>query len=160
MPYRYSKLYEAKDGNSLYLTIDSNIQYYLEKNLQDMAAKFKVEAGACAIMMNAKTGAIYGMATTPSFDLNNPADITDQSALEYINSLSDDAQADALMEARAAQWKNKAVTDRYIPGSVFKVITSSGAIEENIIDVDTSTFNCTNTIRVAGKDMHCWNYPA
>lgn len=159
MPYRYSKLYEAKDGNSLYLTIDSNIQYYLEKNLQDMAAKFKVEAGACAIMMNAKTGAIYGMATTPSFDLNNPADITDQSALEYINSLSDDAQADALMEARAAQWKNKAVTDRYIPGSVFKVITSSGAIEENIIDVDTSTFNCTNTIRVAGKDMHCWNYP-
>ncbi len=159
MPYRYSKLYEAQEGNSLYLTIDSNIQYYLEKNIQDMTNEFKLDAGACAIMMNAKTGAIYGMATTPTFDLNNPADITTESVKQYIDSLSGDEQSEALMNARAAQWKNKSVTDRYIPGSVFKVITSAAAIEEDVIDVDTSNFECTNTINVAGIDMHCWNYP-
>lgn len=159
MPYRYSKLYEAQDGNSLYLTIDSNIQYYLEKNIQDMAAEFEIEAGACAVMMNAKTGAVYGMATTPTFDLNNPADITDETAMQYINTLTGDEQSEALMNARAAQWKNKSVTDRYIPGSVFKVITGSAAIEENVIDINSSTFNCTNTIDVAGTPFHCWNYP-
>lgn len=160
MPYRYSKLYEAQDGNSLYLTIDSNIQYYLEKNIQDMTNQFQLAEGACAIMMNVKTGAVYGMATTPNYDLNNPAEITDANKKAYIDSITDeDKKSEELMNARAAQWKNKAVTDRYIPGSVFKVITSSGAIEENVIDVNTSTFNCTNTIEIAGKPMHCWNYP-
>jgi stage V sporulation protein D (sporulation-specific penicillin-binding protein) len=160
MPYRYSKLYEAQDGNSLYLTIDSNIQYYLEKNIQDMTKEFQLAEGACAIMMNVKTGAIYGMATTPSYDLNNPAEITDESKAKYIESITDEEKkSEELMNARAAQWKNKSVTDRYIPGSVFKVITSSAAIEENVIDVNTSTFNCTNTINVSGTDIHCWNYP-
>lgn len=160
MPYRYSKLYEAQDGNSLYLTIDSNIQYYLEKNIQDMTEKFKIEAGACAVMMNVKTGAVYGMATTPSYDLNNPADIKDELTVQYINSLtSEEEKSEALMNARATQWKNKSVTDRYIPGSVFKVITGSAAIEENVIDIGTSSFNCTNTIDVAGTTIHCWNWP-
>ncbi len=159
MPYRYSKLYEAKDGNSLHLTIDSNIQYYLEKNVQDMANEFKIDAGACAIMMNAKTGAIYGMATTPTFDLNNPAEITTESVKQYIESLSEEEQQEAMMNARAAQWKNKSVTDRYIPGSVFKVITSSAAIEENVIDIDTSSFDCAGIAHVSGVPIRCWNYP-
>lgn len=160
MPYRYSKLYEAQNGNSLYLTIDSNIQYYLEKNIQDMTKEFQLNEGACAIMMNVKTGAIYGMATTPNYDLNNPAEITDENKLKYIESITNEEEkSEALMNARAAQWKNKSVTDRYIPGSVFKVITSSAAIEEKVIDVNTSTFNCTNTINVSGTDIHCWNYP-
>ncbi|MDE7120973.1 MAG: peptidoglycan glycosyltransferase, partial [Oscillospiraceae bacterium] len=77
MPYRYSTTYPAEDGSSLYLTLDSTLQYYLEKNLQAMCEKFKVRNRACGIIMNAKTGAIYAMGTYPSFDLNNPSMIYD-----------------------------------------------------------------------------------
>lgn len=77
MPYRYSKTYEAQDGNSLYLTIDRTLQYSLEKNLEEMVSQFEIEDRACGIIMNAKTGAVLAMATAPGFDLNNPSDVAD-----------------------------------------------------------------------------------
>ena len=76
MPYRYSTTYEAKDGASLYLTLDSTMQYYLEKSMSEMVEKFEVNDRATGIIMNPKTGAIYAMATCPSFDLNNPVSYT------------------------------------------------------------------------------------
>ena len=160
MPYRYSKLYEAEDGDSIYLTIDYTLQNILEKNIEEMVKTHKIANRACGIIMNAKTGAIYAMSTAPSFDLNNPAvipedsvfsEISDEPVMNYINQLSGDAQKTALVKAREVQWRNKAITETYTPGSVFKVITSSAALEEKVISL-TEQFSCTGSYNGIG----CW----
>ncbi len=145
MPYRYAKTYEAQDGNSLYLTIDRTLQYVLEKNLDEMVTKFEVEDRACGIIMNAKTGAVLAMATGPGFDLNNPSEVDELSIarmaqdmglldidkndvikseqVKSLNaSLTKDQYTEAYVAAREQQWKNKTITELYIPGSVFKVL--------------------------------------
>jgi len=181
MPYRYAKTYEAQDGNSVYLTIDRTLQYSLEKNLEEAISEFKVEDRACGIIMNAKTGAVLAMATSPGFDLNNPGDVSDQliaqmaqdmefypefdpnefitedKAGAMVESLSEEQYNEAYMSAREQQWKNKAITELYIPGSVFKVITSSAALEEKAITIEDS-FDCTGALVVVeGTDpIHCW----
>lgn len=181
MPYRYAKTYEAQDGNSVYLTIDRTLQYSLEKNLEETVSQFQVEDRACGIIMNAKTGEILAMATAPGFDLNNPGDvsdlliaqmaqdmgllkdvdpneyITEDRASSLVKQLSEKDYGDAYMAAREQQWKNKAITELYIPGSVFKVITSSAALEEKAITLNDS-FNCTGQLVVVdGTDpIHCW----
>ncbi|MDE5584444.1 MAG: PASTA domain-containing protein [Ruminococcus sp.] len=152
LPYRYSKTYSAKNGDDVYLTIDSEIQYCLEKNLEEMVTEFEVKNRACAILMNAKTGAVYGMATYPSFDLNNPYDVADPVASEKIALLSGDEQTKATAEECEKQWKNKCVTEIYEPGSVFKVITSAAAIEENLINLDTDSFFCSGSVPVPGAN--------
>lgn len=179
MPYRYAKTYEAQDGNSLYLTIDRTLQYVLEKNLDEMVTKFEVEDRACGIIMNAKTGAVLAMATGPGFDLNNPSDVDELSIarmaqdmglldidkndvikseqVKSLNaSLTKDQYTEAYVAAREQQWKNKAITELYIPGSVFKVITSSAALEEKVISVN-DMFDCSGVAVVADAKMHCWN---
>lgn len=179
MPYRYAKTYEAQDGNSLYLTIDRTLQYVLEKNLDEMVTKFEVEDRACGIIMNAKTGAVLAMATGPGFDLNNPSEVDELSIarmaqdmglldidkndvikseqVKSLNaSLTKDQYTEAYVAAREQQWKNKAITELYIPGSVFKVITSSAALEEKVISVN-DMFDCNGVAVVADAKMHCWN---
>ena len=84
MPYRYSTTYEAEDGASLYLTLDSTLQYYLEKSMDEMVQKYEVKDRATGIIMNPKTGAIYAMATCPTFDLNNPSEIYDATKKEEL----------------------------------------------------------------------------
>lgn len=144
LPYKYSKTYDAKNGDDLYLTIDSNIQYMLEKNLEKMVDEFKVKNRGCAILMNCKTGAIYGMATYPSFDLNEPYEITDPTALAAIKQITDEKKAEEQTKAaRETQWKNKCITERYEPGSVFKVLTSAAGIEENLIDFTKPCYVCS-----------------
>ncbi len=180
MPYRYSKTYEAQDGNSLYLTIDRTLQYSLEKNLDEMVSQFQIEDRACGIIMNAKTGAILAMATTPGFDLNNPSDVADlqiaqtaqdlgfldidkneyieeSKAAQWIETLSKEQYTEAYVSSREQQWKNKAITELYIPGSVFKVITSSAALEENVLKIDDN-FDCSGAIVVyeGTPPIHCW----
>lgn len=181
MPYRYAKTYEAQDGNSVYLTIDRTLQYSLEKNLEETVSQFQIEDRACGIIMNAKTGAILAMATAPGFDLNNPSDVSDQRIAqmaqdmgflpnvdknEYITEdmseqlvkgLGKEQYNDAYMSAREKQWKNKAITELYIPGSVFKVITSSAALEEKAITINDS-FNCVGEVVVVEgtPPIHCW----
>ena len=181
MPYRYAKTYEAQDGNSVYLTIDRTLQYSLEKNLEETVSQFQVEDRACGIIMNAKTGEILAMATAPGFNLNNPGDvsdiliaqmaqdmgflkdvdpneyITEDKASSLVKKLSEKDYEDAYMAAREQQWKNKAITELYIPGSVFKVITSSAALEEKVITLNDS-FNCSGALVVVdGTDpIHCW----
>lgn len=180
MPYRYSKTYEAQDGNSLYLTIDRTLQYSLEKNLEEIVSQFEIEDRACGIIMNAKTGAILAMATAPGFDLNNPSDVDDlqiaqtaqdlgflniekndvikkDTAKSLLDTLTEKQYTDAYVAAREQQWKNKAITELYIPGSVFKVVTSSAALEESVIKT-SDTFDCTGAVTVyeGTQPIHCW----
>lgn len=158
MPYRNEKLYEAQDGNSLVLTIDTTLQYYLEKNLEEMYNKYELDNRACGIIMNVNTGAILAMATCPSFDLNNPSEIIDQRTLSKLDLISDEEErTSAEANARELQWKNKAVAETYIPGSVFKVITSAAAFEEDLIDLDNDTFFCSGAVTIPGapKPIKC-----
>lgn len=159
LPYRYSKTYSAKNGDDVYLTIDTEIQYTLEKYLAEMVSKFEVKNRACAILMNAKTGAIYGMATNPSFDLNEPYEVADPLAIERISQLTGDAATKATANAREAQWKNKCITEIYEPGSVFKVITSAAAVEENLIDFNNDSFYCSGSVTIPGAaPIHCHDW--
>lgn len=158
LPYRYSKTYEPQNGNDVHLTIDSNIQYMLEKHLQEMNTEFNVANRSCAILMNAKTGAVYGMATYPGFDLNEPYEIYDPMIAAQVNSIIDETEKDKkLAAAREAQWCNKCITENYEPGSVFKVITSASAIEDDLIDFEKSDFYCKGFIELPGafKPIHC-----
>ena len=115
MPYRYSTTYEAKDGASLYLTLDSTMQYYLEKSMSEMVEKFEVNDRATGIIMNPKTGAIYAMATCPSFDLNNPSEIYDPVVAAQLKELPESEYQDAYLEAREKQWRNKAISEINLP---------------------------------------------
>lgn len=151
LPYRYSKTYAPQDGGDVYLTIDMNIQYYLEKYLQEMNKKFGVKNRSCAILMNAKTGAIYGMATAPTFDLNQPYEISDKTIKAQLAALTDeDEKTQLTSEEREKQWKNKCITEIYEPGSVFKVVTSASAIEENLIDLKNDSFFCSGQVTLEG----------
>lgn len=150
LPYRYSKTYPAKNGNDVYLTLDMTIQYYLEKHLEEMSTKFMTKNRSCAILMNTKTGAIYGMAQYPSYDLNNPYEVADLAVEERLKTLDGDEYSRVQGAARETQWRNKCVTELYEPGSVFKVITSAAAFEENLINRDIDSFFCSGSVKLDG----------
>lgn len=150
LPYRYSKTYAPQNGNDIYLTLDMNIQYYLEDCLEEMSNEFLVKNRCCAILMNAKTGAIYGMAQYPSFDLNNPYEIAEPYIEAKLKTLNGDEFTQLQGFARETQWRNKCVSELYEPGSVFKVITSAAAFEENLIDVNKDSFYCKGFIELEG----------
>ena len=153
LPYRYSKTYPAKNGNDVHLTLDMDIQYILEKYLEEMSTTYMVKNRSCAILMNAKTGAIYGMAQYPSYDLNNPYDVVDPKVIEELKTLDDEQYSIKQGEAREKQWKNKCITERYEPGSVFKVITSAAAFEENLIDIENDSFYCPGYKKLPGLEQ-------
>ena len=158
LPYKYAKTYAAKNGDDLYLTIDSNIQYILEKNLEKMVNDFNVKNRGCAILMNCKTGAIYGMAQYPSFDLNEPRVISDKSVAEELKKLTDETEREKKeQDERESQWRNKCITERYEPGSVFKVLTSAAAIEENLVDFEKRYLGCSGAVEIPGlpQPIHC-----
>jgi len=177
MPYDYEKRYEASDGNSLILTLDEVVQHYLEKNLETTLSQHKVANRATGIIMNVNTGAIIAMATASSYDLNNPSELSeyDKAALVELEqdlimdyaagSMTDQDAINELIQAeleateaamRETQWKNKAISELYFPGSVFKVITCASALEEEVISLD-STFDCYYKVTVADTDFHCWS---
>ncbi len=153
LPYRYSKTYPAQNGNDIYLTLDMDIQYILEKYLEEMSTEFMVKNRSCAILMNAKTGAIYGMAQYPSYDLNNPYDVVDPKVIEQLKTLGDEEYSKVQGAAREKQWRNKCLTERYEPGSVFKVITSAAAFEENLIDIVNDRFYCQGYLKLDGMEQ-------
>ena len=155
MPYRYSTTYEAKDGASLYLTLDSTMQYYLEKSMSEMVEKFEVNDRATGIIMNPKTGAIYAMATCPSFDLNNPSEIYDPVVAAQLKELPESEYQDAYLEAREKQWRNKAISEINPPGSTIKIFTSASAFEENLIDLNNDSFYCSGSLKVQDLDIGC-----
>lgn len=152
LPYRYSKTYPAKNGNDIYLTLDMEIQHYLEKYLEEMSTQFVVKNRSCAILMNAKTGAIYGMAQYPSYDLNDPYEISDPNIVEQLKTLNDEDFNKLQGTSRETQWRNKCITEVYEPGSVFKVITSAAAFEEDLIDIDRDSFFCSGSVKLDGME--------
>lgn len=161
LPYDKEERYEAKDGNSLITTIDETLQYYLEKNLEITVSQHKLENRSTGIIMNCKTGAIVAMATYPAYDPNNPSYIYFEKDRKVLAQMSDDGVAQELIDEkesvlREQQWRNKAVSELYIPGSVFKTVTCAAALEEKVVSLD-STFECTGIADVAGTKIRCWS---
>ena len=151
----YETTYDAKPGESLVLTIDEVIQYYLEQGLEqalvDTGAKY-----AYGIVMDTDTGAILGMTSKPDFDLNNPRKISNAALSETIAAITDDTQrAQETTNALYAQWRNRTISDTYEPGSVFKTVVVSPALEEGVVDLNT-TYTCTGGIQVADNYQRCW----
>ncbi len=146
----------AVDGNSLILTIDMTIQSIVEKYLEEACIDNICTDGGSIIAMNPKNGDILAMATYPAYDLNSPYEPhTDEQKAEWKNLDSQDRTT-----AMQKMWRNKAISDTYEPGSVFKTITSSAALEEGIVtDIDKQgQFCCTGGIEVAGVRIKCWRY--
>ncbi len=150
----YETTYDAKQGNSLVLTIDEVIQYYLEKSLDQARVNAQAKS-AYGIVMDVETGGILAMATKGDFDPNNPHTIADEKTAQELEKILDpDKKYQELTNAQYTQWRNRAITDTYEPGSVFKVITASAAVEENVVP-DDFTYTCTGVINVAGTKIHC-----
>ena len=164
IPYKYKQSYDAQDGDSLYLNIDMSIQFYLERALANCVQTNYPSERACGIIMEPKTGRVLAMATNFSYDPNKPAEITDQQAANELAMLKETVGEDSdeyskrRLTAWSVQWKNKAISELYFPGSVFKVITGSAALEENAITLD-ETFYCGTQIEVPGASApyHCWS---
>lgn len=142
----------AENGSDLTLTVDLNIQKIVEKYLKQAVDENNVENGGTCIVMDPKTGDILAMATYPSYDLNNPFTPNEYVAKTY-DSLSSEDKANAIYK----MWSNKAVSELYEPGSVFKLITAATALEENITDTDvTNDFKCNGYEMVGTTRINCW----
>lgn len=159
MPFEYEQYVEAQDGNNLVLTIDETVQSILEKYLAEGVDQFNVKNGAVAIMMDVNTGAILGLATTPTYDPNDPFTIYDEDLQAQIDALSGEEQDQAFNDAQLKQWRNKAVSDTYYPGSVFKMCTYAMGLEEGVVTEQT-TYTCTGSVLVDGWNdpIHCWRH--
>ncbi len=154
MSSNYETKYDAEQGTSLVLTIDKTIQHYLEKELSQ-AVTDNEAASAYGIVMDVNTGAVLAMATMPDFDLNKPWDIADESVLEELALIEDEEKyATAYNNAVYSMWRNRAISDTYEPGSVFKVVTAAAGIEEGVVDENT-TYTCVGSIQVADNLIHC-----
>ena len=153
MPFAYEQNIASKDGDNIYLTIDQNIQQICEKYMAEgIVANNVLNKGVC-IAMDVHTGAIKAMVISPGYDLNNPYTLT-EAERKKIDALPEKEQDKAEAEALSAMWRNKAVADTYMPGSVFKMCTASMALEEGKITDDIS-FVCTGSMTVEDKEIHC-----
>ena len=156
MPTHYSTLQEAVPGSSLTLTIRDDIQHYLESALCAAVEEHNVASRAVGIVMDVNTGAVLAMSTKPDYDPNNPRVIVDETVRARVNALTGEERSAALQTAQQAQWRNKAISDLYEPGSVFKLITCSAALDTGAVTPNT-TFVCAGKIGVAGTTFRCAN---
>ncbi len=154
MPLTYERVEEATKGKSLVLTLDSYIQYTAEKYLEAAIAENKIAERGAAIIMNVKTGAVLGMAVKGDFNPNSPFTLS-ESEQKLVSEIEDeDEKAKKENELLNRQWRNKAVSDTYEPGSVFKIVTAAIGIEENLIN-ENNTFYCNGSTTVAGQHYNC-----
>ena len=173
MLYTYEKYYDASDGSSLITTIDSTVQAYVEKNLQNAIDKYDIKNGAFCIVMDVNTGEIKAMATLGSYDPNNYLEIYDDTTALLLE--NERAAALALPEAsaaykaaietykqdvaaaRMAQWRNRCVSDGYEPGSTFKLITMASALDSGAVTLNDS-FYCGGQEKFTGREqiLNCW----
>ena len=173
MLYTYEKYYDASDGSSLITTIDSTVQAYVEKNLQNAIDKYDIKNGAFCIVMDVNTGEIKAMATLGSYDPNNYLEIYDDTTALLLE--NERAAALALPEAsaayeaaietykqdvaaaRMAQWRNRCVSDGYEPGSTFKLITLASALDSGAVTLNDS-FYCGGQEKFTGREqiLNCW----
>ena len=153
----YEDYYDETKGNDMNLTIDATIQYYLEKHLQQAVEDYDVQNGAAAIAMDPNSGAILGMVSLGNFDLNDYQKVSDKDQ-EAIDAETDpDKKAELLTAAQTKQWRNKALSDTYEPGSTFKIITLAMALEEGVVN-ENSSFYCGGSTNVLGRTdpLKCW----
>ena len=146
----------AIDGDNLILTIDINIQSIVEKYLKEACIDNKCTDGGNIVVMNPQNGDILAMATYPDYNLNDPyAAYTDE-----LKGIWDTVDQTEKTKSLQAVWRNRAITDTYEPGSTFKTITASAALEEGLVtDIDKQgQFCCTGRIEVAGVSIKCWRY--
>ena len=154
MPYEYEQYMDPVQGSDLVLTIDESIQHFVEKHLETAVMETNVQKGAAAIVMNPKTGEILAMATKPDYDLNQPMTLTDETVLASLEAYEGE-EYDAQYAAELNRlWRNKAVVDTYEPGSTFKAIVASAALEENVVSLSEG-FDCTGSKTVSGVSINC-----
>lgn len=155
MPFQYEQNIKAEDGNNIYLTIDATVQSICEKYMRQGIIENNVLNRGVCIAMDVNTGAILAMVTADGYNLNDPYALSNKDK-EEIKALPKDKRAEAESAALSAMWRNKAIADTYMPGSVFKICTSSMALEENLVN-DSSTFYCSGSVTIPGapKPIHC-----
>ena len=150
--------FDAVPGSDMVLTIDAGIQYYVEKHLAQAVEDYDIQNGAAAICMEVDTGAILAMASLGNFDLNDYQTISGEAMAEIDAAASGDAErAELIAAAQQLQWRNKAISDTYEPGSTFKIITLAMALEEGVVDMNSS-FYCGGSTSVLGRNtpVRCW----
>lgn len=145
----------AINGNDLVLTIDSTIQGIAEKYLEEACIDNKCTDGGNVIIMDPNNGDILAMAGYPNYNLNEPFISTDEEIRNNWDNFSQEEKSAVLQK----MWRNRAISDAYEPGSTFKLITASAALEEGITDTDkVGEFNCSGSIEIAGVRIKCWRY--
>ncbi len=160
MPFQEERHIDSENGLNVVLTIDETIQHFAEKNLEGVYNDADAKEGAACIVMDVKTGEILAMATMPNFDLNSPNEITDADTLKYLAAIENDEKYtnddynEAVAAARNKMWRNKAVVDSYEPGSCFKIITMSMALEEGVVTPEDNFF-CSGKKIVEDREIHC-----
>lgn len=151
--YDEERYYKAKDGYNIVTTLDHVVQHYLEESLANAVKRCKAKR-ALGIVMNVETGDIMAMAQNPAFDLNDPMTPTDEKVKKEFEEMSDKEQSEYLSD----MWRNSLICDVYEPGSTFKLITTSTALEENVTNMK-KTYKCNSGYKVDGRFIQCWAYP-
>ena len=154
---QFEEYYPGEDGFDLVTTIDETIQYYVEKHLKQAVADYDIQNGAGAIAMDVNTGQILAMASLGGYDLNNFLAVSEED-MALINAAGTEEERSRLLtQAQARQWRNKALSDTYEPGSTFKIITLAMALEEGVVSLQDS-FYCPGTVNVIGRTspIRCW----
>lgn len=152
LAYGVEKYFGASDGLNVVLTIDSVIQHYVEKSIQEVLEQTEADRVWC-MMMDPKTGDILAMAMLPEFDPNNPRTPLDEEEAAYLEGLSSEEK----MGYWNKMWRNSLISDTYEPGSTFKLVTTAIGLEERVTSL-TDTFTCTGSIRVYDTVLRCWRY--
>ena len=155
MPFQEERHIDSENGLNVVLTIDEAIQHFAEKHLENVYNETEAAEGAACIVMDVKTGEVLAMATQPNFDLNNPNELIDNVTLNRLKKLgSGEEYVKALTDARNKMWRNKAVVDSYEPGSCFKIMTMSMALEEGVVTPEDHFF-CPGYKIVEDRRISC-----
>ena len=149
--YQYDQYFDAENGCDLHTTLDTTIQYYLEKGVQELEARFGTGKGATGIVMDVNTGAVLAMASLPTYDLNAPGKVYN----DFLTSgMTEEQIEENMKDILNKQWRSKAINDTYEPGSTFKTLTLAMALEENVVDLNTG-FYCGGNMTVEGQKIWC-----
>lgn len=147
----------GKEGMNIVTTIDTSIQYYIEKHLKQAVRDYDIQNGAGAIAMDVNTGEILAMVSLDGYDLNNFLDVSDEVKALMATAATEEEAENILRQAQTKQWRNKALSDTYEPGSTFKIITLAMALEEGVVGMNDS-FYCPGAVNVQGRTspIRCW----
>ncbi len=153
--FEYEQYYNAQSGCDIVLTIDESIQRIVESSLEEAYIENKAAGGGAAIVMDPHTGAILSMASVPTYNLNEPIQITDPETIAKLDALDGADYNAAYVEATSKIKRNKPTVDVYEPGSTFKLITCAMSLEENVTTLE-ETYTCNGYLQAGGWNISCW----